>query len=213
MSSNFIEALGGAKVYPITDRHLSAQSHADQVLQLAAGGATLVQLRDKTSSPLDFYLEAEVAVRAARQRGIKIVINDRVDIAKALHADGVHLGQDDLPPAAAREILGTNAIIGFSTHNPAQAKIATSYPVDYIAIGPVFPTATKGASDPTVGLETVALLREVLGSMPLVAIGGITLENSNSVLDAGADALAVIGDIWHSSRSPTAQVKLFLELR
>ena len=93
MSSNFVAALAGTKLYPITDRTLSGLSHADQVAQLAEGGATLVQLRDKTSSPLEFYLEAEAAIRVARTCGTKILINDRVDVARTLNADGVHLGQ------------------------------------------------------------------------------------------------------------------------
>ena len=212
MSSNFVAALAGTKLYPITDKTLSGISHADQVDQLAQGGATLVQLRDKTSSPLEFYLEAEAAIRVARTRGIKILINDRVDVARALNADGVHLGQDDLTPLAARQLLGPNAIIGFSTHNLVQARIASSYPVDYIAIGPIFPTATKGSTDPFIGLETLQMVRDILGEIPLVAIGGITLENSQSVLDAGAGAVAVISDIWRSRQPAAQQIKRFLDL-
>jgi thiamine-phosphate pyrophosphorylase len=153
-------------------------------------------LREKFLSPLDFYVEAEAAMRVARERSVKIIINDRVDIALALQADGVHLGQDDLPPAAARRILGPGAIIGFSTHNPEQARLAAQMPVDYIAIGPIFATSTKQPSDPSVGLDGLRIIRHAVGTIPLVAIGGIALENSHKVLDAGADAIAVVRDLW-----------------
>ncbi len=209
MSSNFKEALSGTKLYPITDLNLSGLSHADQVLQLAEGGAKIVQLRDKSSSPKEFYEGAEAAVRVAHSHGLKVIINDRVDIALALKADGVHLGQDDLPPEAARHLLGPEAIIGFSTHTPAQARYATELPVDYIAVGPIFSTLTKGTAEPAVGVETLSLIQEIIGEIPLVAIGGITLENSKAVLAAGASAVAVIADLWSSSRPAVEQVRRY----
>src|SRR6266850_7885948 len=192
MSSNFLSALAGTRLYPLTDRRLSGLSHAEQVLQLGEGGATLIQLREKSLSPLEFYREAEAAMRFARTRGMKIVINDRVDLALALNADGVHLGQEDLPPHAARRVLGPDAIIGFSTHNLTQVRLAAEMQVDYVAIGPIFATPTKEASDDPVGPEGVRRAREEVGRHPLVAIGGITLENSVDVLNAGANAVAVI---------------------
>jgi thiamine-phosphate pyrophosphorylase len=213
MSSNFLEALAGSRFYPLTDRNASGLSHADQLLLLSHSGATLVQLRDKTASPLDFYAQAESALRIARERGLKIIINDRVDIALVLNADGVHLGQDDLPPDAARRILGPKAIIGFSTHDPSQALAATQMPIDYIAIGPIFATATKEESDQPVGLDGLRLVRQAVGNIPLVAIGGITVENSRSVLNAGAAAVAVISDIWKPSGHAKTQVERFLESR
>jgi thiamine-phosphate pyrophosphorylase len=181
------------KLYPVTDRRLSGLSHAEQVARLADGGATFIQLREKHLSPREFYREAEEALRVARVRGMKLIVNDRADIALALGADGVHLGQDDMPPEAARALLGEGAIIGFSTHNVAQAAEAARLPVDYVAIGPVFPTSSKSNPDPVVGLEGVARAREAVGHTPLVAIGGITRENARAVLEAGADAVAVIG--------------------
>lgn len=210
MSSNFRNALAGTRLYPLTDRHLSQLSQADQVLQLSEGGATLVQLRDKTSSPLEFYAEAEAAVRVARLHGLKVIINDRVDIALALMADGVHLGQDDMPPEPARRILGTAAIIGYSTHNIEQALIATKLPIDYIAIGPIFATSTKQTTNQPVGLEGLTRVRQAVGPIPLVAIGGITVENSPAVLEAGADALSVISDIWNPVGQAPANVRRFL---
>lgn len=210
MSSNFLDALAGARLYPLTDRQVSGLSQAEQVLQLSEGGATLVQLREKVLSPFDFYREAEAALRVARERGLKLIINDRVDIALALQADGVHLGQDDLPPEAARRLLGPAAIIGFSTHNLKQAQLAAQTPVDYIAIGPIFATCTKEGSDSPVGLEVLRQTRQAIGSIPLVAIGGLASNNSEDVLSAGADAIAIIGDIWGSAAGATTQTRRLL---
>ncbi|HKR01126.1 MAG TPA: thiamine phosphate synthase [Pyrinomonadaceae bacterium] len=180
------------KLYPITDARLSLLSHAEQVSRLSAGGARFVQLREKHLSPREFYREAEDALREARARDVRLVINDRADVALALAADGVHLGQDDLPPEAARRLLGEQAIIGFSTHNVEQARRASLLPIDYVAIGPIFPTSSKENPDAVVGLEGLRRVREVVREIPLVAIGGITLENARQVLEAGADSVAVI---------------------
>ncbi|HEY0379011.1 MAG TPA: thiamine phosphate synthase [Pyrinomonadaceae bacterium] len=185
------------KIYPITDRRLSGLSHAEQVRRLAAGGATFVQVREKHLSPRAFYREAEDALRVARESGMRLVVNDRADIALALGADGVHLGQDDLPPAAARQLLGERAVIGFSTHNEEQAREAIELPVDYIAIGPIFETSSKEHPDPVVGLEGLRRVRRIVGQIPLVAIGGVRAENAREVLTAGADAVAVISLLLH----------------
>lgn len=213
MSSSFLDALAGSRLYPITDRDLSGLSLADQVLQLSEGGASLVQLREKKVSPADLYSQAAEALRIARERSVKVIINDRVDIALALKADGVHLGQDDLPPEAARRILGPDAIIGFSTHNPSQAEAAAQMPVSYIAIGPIFATASKESSNSPVGLAGLRLARQAVGTIPLVAIGGITVENSGSVLNSGANAIAVIGDIWRQDSQALTEVIRFLAAR
>lgn len=182
------------KLYSVTDALLSGLTHAEQVARLADGGATLVQLREKHLSPREFYREAVAALRVARERGVRLIINDRVDLALALEADGVHLGQDDLPPVAARRLLGAQVVIGYSTHDVAQAADAARLPVDYVAIGPVFPTKTKQNPDPIVGLDGVARVRAILPPhLPLVAIGGITPENAPAVIAAGADAVAVVG--------------------
>ncbi|HEV7859881.1 MAG TPA: thiamine phosphate synthase [Pyrinomonadaceae bacterium] len=183
------------KVYPITDARLSGLSHAEQVSRLGMGGAELVQLREKHLSPGDFYVEAEAALRVARERGVRLIINDRVDIALALCADGVHLGQDDLSPLAARRLLGGRAIIGFSTHNLEQARAAAGLPVDYLAIGPIFATNSKENPDPPVGLDELARVREAVGPLLLVAIGGINQENARACLAAGADSVAVLGTL------------------
>jgi thiamine-phosphate pyrophosphorylase len=184
------------RVYPITDVSISGLSHAEQVALLAGGGATLVQIREKHAPPLQFYEQAKAAMAVARERGVQIIINDRVDIALAVGADGVHLGQDDLPPEAARRLLGDNAVIGYSTHSLSQALEVTKLPVDYIAIGPIFQTSTKENPSPVVGLEGLRVVREAIGKLPLVAIGGITPANIEEVIEAGADAVAMIRGLW-----------------
>jgi thiamine-phosphate pyrophosphorylase len=199
--------LSNACLYPLTDRVLSGLSHAEQVSCLSEGGATLIQLREKTLSSLDFFSEAAEALRVARERRVKIIINDRVDIALALKADGVHLGQDDLPPAVARELLGPKVVLGFSTHNLKQALLAKQLPIDYIAIGPIFSTTTKQRPEPTVGLDDLREIRQAVGTFPVVAIGGITSENGQDVLDAGADAVAIVSDIWTGSESAAARTE------
>ena len=183
------------KVYPITDRRLTGLSHAEQVARLCEGGASLIQLREKHLTPRGFYLEAADALRVARSYGARVVVNDRADIALALGADGLHLGQDDLRPDAARRVLGDDALVGFSTHNAAQATEAALLPVSYVAIGPVFTTASKENPDPVVGLDTLRRVRSITHGIPLVAIGGITPANARAVLEAGADSLAVIGAV------------------
>jgi thiamine-phosphate pyrophosphorylase len=183
------------KVYPITDTYLSGLSHAEQVARLIEGGASLIQLRDKHTAPREFYRQAAAALEVARDHHARLIINDRVDIALALKADGVHLGQTDIPAAAARRLLGKEAIIGFSTHSIQQARLATALPVDYLAFGPVFQTSTKEKPDPVTGLPVLREVVAMKGSLPLVAIGGITLANAPEVLKAGADAVAVIAEL------------------
>jgi thiamine-phosphate pyrophosphorylase len=197
-------------LYPITDRRLSGLSHAAQVELLAEGGATLIQLRDKGASPREFYREALEAVQTARRLGVQIIVNDRVDIALAVDADGVHLGQDDLPADKARALVGKGRIIGFSTHCLKQALEASDAAVDYIAIGPVFGTATKEAPDPVVGLDVIAEIKRRT-SKPLVAIGGITLGRARSVIEAGADSLAVISDLY-ATDDISGRVRAFFEV-
>ncbi len=148
----------------------------------------------------------------ARTHGARLIVNDRADIALALQADGVHLGQDDLDPTAARRLLGPEAIIGYSTHTVAQAQAAATLPVNYIAIGPVFATTTKARPDPVVGLAGVAAVRAELGSsMPLVAIGGITQANARAVLAAGANAVAVVGALLVEADMITTRTSEFLQ--
>lgn len=199
-------------IYPITDTSLSGVSHREQIEKLIAGGATLIQLRDKTASPRDFYAAAEAVLKIARPRAVRIIINDRVDIAFALKADGVHLGQDDLPPENARSILGLDAIIGFSTHSVEQARGGAQLPVDYIAIGPIFSTNTKTNPDVVVGLAGLRAVRKAVGDFPLIAIGGINGAKVLSVLDAGADSAAIISALVHDPEKIEQRMRQFNQL-
>ena len=176
------------RVYALTDVQLSGLPHADQVRLLSHGGVTLVQLREKQMPALQFYEQARSALRSE----VQLIINDRVDVALAVRAHGVHLGQDDMPPEAARRLLGDEAVIGYSTHSVEQAKKAVTLPIDYIAIGPIFTTSSKTNPSPTLGLEGLRSVREAVGNVQLVAIGGISRSNAREVIEAGADSVAVI---------------------
>ncbi len=180
-------------IYPITDSQISYLSHSEQVSRLIAGGATLIQIREKGTPAADWFTDAQLALATAHTQGVRIIINDRVDIALALGADGVHLGQDDLPPEEARKLLGDEAIIGYSTHTTEQVSSAIRLPIDYLAFGPIFDTRTKQDADATVGLGLLRQISRLKGDLPLVAIGGINGENIDQVFTAGADSAAIIG--------------------
>jgi len=199
------------KVYPITDIRLSGLSHVEQVERLAAGGATLIQLREKSLSTLEFFQHAKSAVEFAQRRSIRIIINDRSDIALATKADGVHLGQDDLTPEAARRMLGPDAIIGYSTHNLEQARRALSLPIDYLAIGPIFATSSKTDTEPIVGLEGLRSVASIASGLPLVAIGGITAANAPAVIAAGASSVAVISALLTPNNSISQRTRNLVE--
>ncbi len=179
-------------IYPITDKRISGRrTHLDIMRELASGGATLIQVRDKETPVADLLADLRKCVEFAKKRGILLLVNDRCDLALSCDASGVHLGQEDLPPQAARRIMGKKSIIGFSTHTFGQASRAQQMPVDYIGFGPLFPTGTKPDTSPVVGLRQ---LRRICGasSKPVVAIGGIGLSTVRDVLEAGASSAAVI---------------------
>jgi thiamine-phosphate pyrophosphorylase len=171
------------------------------ILELAAaylaGGARLLQLRAKSASGAWLFDTASALAELARPAAAAVIVNDRADIARLAGAAGVHVGQDDLPPAAARGIGGPDAIVGVSTHTPAQLAGAVDEPIDYVAIGPVFRTHTKATGYEPIGLDGVksAAAAAATHRRPLVAIGGITLENAADVIRAGAASVAVIGDL------------------
>lgn len=200
------------KVYPITDVGLSGLTHAEQVRRLASGGATLIQLRDKTSGARVFLESAKAAFSVAKECGVKLIINDRADIAAAIGADGVHLGQDDLPVAAARELLGSQAIIGLSTHNLSQAQAGIRLSIDYLALGPIFSTSTKDDTAPELGLEGLSEVRNILGEFQLVAIGGITSNRALDVIDAGANSVAVISALLRNPDEIAVETSRLLHL-
>ena len=179
-------------LYPIVDvAALGERAVGSVVAALVAGGAKVVQVRAKGLPDRRFLERAAEALAAARAGGAALIVNDRPDVALILGADGVHLGQDDLDPRVVRTLLPPGTLLGVSTHNLEQLERAAGERVDYLAIGPVFPTRSKAAPDPVVGLEMVRRAR-ALTAGSLVAIGGITEENARSVVDAGADGVAVI---------------------
>ncbi len=170
--------------------------------ELALGGATFLQLREKQASSREILRLAR-ELRRVLPQNVRLILNDRADLCVAAGADGVHVGQDDLPPEAARRIVGPERLVGVSTHNPEQVEAADRSPADYVAVGPVFSTISKENPDPVIGLNGVRRAR-ALTQKPLVAIGGITLENCRSVIDAGADSVAVISDLLPDPRKRTA---------
>jgi thiamine-phosphate pyrophosphorylase len=177
--------------------------------ELNAAGVAVLQYRNKLDSD-SVVVQDCLTLREAAPR-LKLILNDRAALAAPAGCDGVHVGQGDLSPDEARALLGPAAIVGFSTHNDDQVRQANLQPVDYIAIGPVFATASKPDSSPVVGLEGVARAR-ALTTKPLVAIGGITIENAASVYDAGADCLAVISAIFAPGRSAAHAAHEFLRV-
>src|ERR1041385_2713090 len=200
------------KIYPITDTSISGLPHRDQVKQLIEGGATLIQLREKRMSPREFFQDARDAMNIAHSAGVKLIINDRVDIALAIGADGVHLGQTDMPVEAARRLLGEHAIVGFSTHNMNQVEEAVRLPIDYLAFGPIFPTATKENPDPIVGLTELAQIKNLVGSLPLVAIGGISANAIHEALICGADSVAIISAVLNRANPIAENLRILQNL-
>jgi thiamine-phosphate pyrophosphorylase len=174
------------------------------------GGATLIQLRAKQLSSAAFLDLADAAVRLGRSYRANIIVNDRADIALMSAAAGVHVGQDDLPPSAARQLLGEGAVVGLSTHSVKQIERAIREPVSYVAIGPVFGTRSKDTGYDAVGLELVDTAVRMVGELPVVAIGGITLENARSVIEAGATAVAVISDLLLGN-DPRGRTQAFVQ--
>jgi thiamine-phosphate pyrophosphorylase len=162
--------------------------------ELLSAGVQLIQIRDKQASSRQLYETCAELKELLRGSGCSLIVNDRADVARATDADGVHLGQDDLPVEMARRILAPDRLIGCSTHSVGQVVEADRSTADYIAFGPIFPTASKENPDPVVGLEGLREARRVTRK-PLVAIGGITQHNAREVLAAGADSVAVIGDL------------------
>ncbi len=162
--------------------------------QLCAGGVRLLQLRVKQQPTRDFVSLATAVRRICHDSQCTLIINDRVDVALAVEADGVHLGQEDLPLTAARKIVGGEKIIGVSTHTAQQALTAEQEGADYIGFGPLFGTTTKATGYTARGLEQLQEVRQQV-HIPIVAIGGITAERAPAVLQAGADAVALISDI------------------
>jgi len=207
-------------LYPILDaglvlrdtppKSLARRALLDRLArELADAGVTLLQYRNKRD-PDDIFLEDSLVIRKAAP-GMRLILNDRPALVPAAEADGVHVGQSDMPPAQVRALLGSHIHIGLSTNTPAEVVASDCEPVDAIAIGPVFATASKSDTNPVIGLEGVRRAR-ALTRKPLIAIGGITLANAAAVLEAGADSLAVISAVFAGSRSPAQSVLDFFSI-
>ena len=184
-------------VYPILDTATLDRLGLDCVTAAEAlidGGARILQIRHKAFWSRATFASAEKIAGLCEASGVTFVINDRADYAAVLGA-ALHIGQEDLAPADARLVIGVDAILGFSTHNPEQMREADKAAVDYLAFGPVFPTVSKERPDPTVGIAGLKAVR-ALTEKPLVAIGGITRDNAFTCWNAGADSVAVIADLY-----------------
>ena len=184
----------------------------DVALAAVSGGATVVQLRQKTEGTRAFVEEARALVAALRPRGVPVIVNDRVDVALAAGADGVHVGQNDMRPADARRLLGPGAIVGLSVSNAAEARAVDAGVVDYVGVGPVFPTPSKHDAAPALGLDGVADVCRLL-SLPTVAIGGIDCENASEVLATGVQGVAVISAICLADEPAFSAARLAAAVR
>ena len=196
------------RLYPILDIELCRRRGLEPLEVLAAflaGGARFLQIRDKAPSTAERLRFAEAAVSRAHAAGAQVIINDRADIAFLSGADGVHVGQDDLPVDEARRIVGSDAIVGLSTHDEAQIEAAARTSATYLAVGPIYGTATKDTGYTARGLDLVR--RAARDGRPVVAIGGITLERAPEVLAAGASSVAVISDLLRED--PARMIRLF----
>jgi thiamine-phosphate pyrophosphorylase len=197
-------------LYVILDAALLPSDPIEFTEGLLQAGARLFQYRDKTSSSREFLHASQALCLSVRQRGGTFMVNDRADIARLCGANGLHLGQMDLSLERARKVMESESVIGISTHNVAQFKLAAESSADYIAVGPIFKTSSKGNPDPVVGVEFILQLRK-LTTKTIVAIGGITAENAAEVFEAGADSVAVISDILRA-KSPAARVRQYLQI-
>jgi thiamine-phosphate pyrophosphorylase len=178
---------------------------------LKAQGIKLLQYRDKKSDDDTILRNAEMLFELFEGTGARLIMNDRADLMMWARWDGLHVGQDDLSPTDARVVIGDGRVIGVSTHTDEQVRAAESSRADYVAIGPVFATGTKANAAPVVGLEGVRRAR-TLTTKPLVAIGGITRENARSVIEAGADSVAVIGGLFADGEPVEQVVRDFMQL-
>ncbi len=199
------------RLYAIIDPAQAAQFSPLEVCDvLLSAGVRLVQYRDKRSTPRELYEACrEMAERVRRAKGI-FIVNDRADLARVVEADGVHVGQDDLPVELARRVLAPGRWVGYSTHRLSEVAEADRSSADYIAFGPIFPTRSKEKPDPVVGLEGLREARKATRKT-LIAIGGITTENARAAIEAGADSVAVIHDLLRAPDIAT-RAQQFLEV-
>lgn len=195
-------------LYAILDPSIAPVPVIQLAGRLAGAGVELIQLRDKRSAPRKICAEAKELAALLAPRGVRFILNDRPDIAAISGAAGVHVGQEDLPVEEARQICGPRAWVGVSTHNLEQLREAARTSADYIAVGPIFPTATKENPDPVVGIDFLRAARQCT-QKPIVAIGGITVESAAEVFRAGADSVAVIRDLV-AAGDPASRAREYL---
>jgi thiamine-phosphate pyrophosphorylase len=193
----------------ITDEGMSGSSHREVAERALRGGAPTIQLRDKRGDLRYLYEEALAIRDLCRRHAALFIVNDRLDLALAVEADGVHLGQEDIPPRLARPLLKPGMLLGVSTHSVEEAREAESAGADYIGFGPIYPTGTKEQTRPVVGVEGIRVVKARV-KVPLLAIGGITLERVPTVMAAGADGVAVISAIVGSGNI-TGACRAFLQ--
>ena len=198
------------RLYVILDAALLTIPETECAQRLADAGVRLLQYRNKRASARELFESSKHLSSLLVPRGVTFLVNDRADVAAAADASGVHVGQEDLAAEAARSVVGTDKLMGVSTHNVEQFKEAAATSANYIAIGPVFSTSSKANPDPVVGIEMIRQVRP-LTDKPLVAIGGITLERAGEVIQAGADSVAVIGDIL-AARDPAQRARQYIEI-
>jgi len=196
----FIEALKETGIYVITDEKMAKKSLAQIAKECIEGGGRVIQFRSKELSDRELFLQTKEAQKFRNNNTI-FIMNDRVDMAYLLDMDGIHLGQDDLPVAEARKLLGNAAIIGLSTHNEKQFLNALKEEVDYIAIGPIYPTKTKITNNIPLGINFLKAVRNLTDKI-LVAIGGINLDKAQEIWSVGIDAVAVVSNIMTSENIP-----------
>ena len=197
-------------IYPITDKKLARKpTHLSILQELVRGGAPLVQIRDKSTPLKELLPDLRKCVEFAHKKEVVLIVNDRCDLVLSAGAMGVHLGQEDLSPTAARAILEANHIVGLSTHSLEQVRQSSDLPLQYIGFGPVFGTSTKGNASPVVGLRRLANACKV-SSLPVVAIGGIGLDQVRPVLESGAASAAVIFALM-GAKDLARQMERFLE--
>jgi thiamine-phosphate pyrophosphorylase len=182
-------------LYAILDPDLASTPLTLLAETLSDAGVQLMQLRDKRGAAAHVYSQAKELAAILSPRGVRLIVNDRPDIAAMIASAGVHVGQDDLPVEEARRVCGSSRWVGVSTHNLDQLRAADATSADYIAVGPIFPTSTKANPDPVVGIDFLRAARQ-LTRKPLVAIGGITIESAADVFRAGADSVAIIRDLF-----------------
>jgi len=197
------------RLYVILDAALLSQPEVQVARSLSEAGVRLLQYRNKSASARELLEKCRALSKELSPRQITFIVNDRADVAALSGANGIHVGQDDLSVESARKIVSARAAVGVSTHKRSQFEAAAASSADYIAIGPIFATTSKANLDPVVGISAIREMR-ALTNKPIVAIGGISLDRAAEVLAAGADSVAVIGDILGAA-DPAQRARQYIE--